>query len=231
MATCSHCGQELTAGATICYACGTPVSVAGNPPPVATIVEKKVEAGTRCAICQTALKEDEPKTACPACGSVYHTDCWEENGGCAVYGCSRVPQVEQRRAVEIPVSYWGQENKPCPACGREILAAAVRCRFCGATFSSAQPEDTGAFQARSALQQRLPKARQLVIWQFILSVVPCTAPIGGIWGLIWHPTHREEIAALPSLYRALSKIGIVVGLGQFAILVLMAIFYSVLRAH
>jgi hypothetical protein len=62
-------------------------------------------------------------------------------------------------------------------------------------------------------------------------MIPCTAPIGGIWGLIWYPTHKTEMAALPSLYRALSKIGIAVGLGQFAILILMALFYSVLRAH
>lgn len=183
----------------------------------------------RCAICQSPVAAGEPTTTCPACGAVYHAECWQENGGCAVYGCAQVPAVEQRRSIEIPVSYWGQENKPCPACGREILAAAVRCRHCGTTFASARPEDAAEFTQRTALEQRLPRVRQLVVWQFVLSVLPCTAPIGGVWSLIWYPLHRAEVAALPALYGALSKIGIALGLGQAVLLVLLALLHSLLR--
>jgi hypothetical protein len=183
-----------------------------------------------CAICQCPIGGGEGRTACPDCRAEYHEDCWQENGGCAVYGCPQVPQVEARRSVEIPVSFWGQENKPCPACGREILAAAVRCRYCGATFSSAKPEDREAFNQRAALEQRLPKVRQWVIWLFVLSVLPCTAPIGGLWSLIWYPLRRQEVEALPSLYSALAKIGIAVGLGQTVLLALMAMIYSLAHA-
>jgi hypothetical protein len=134
--------------------------------------------------------------------------------------------VEARRSVEIPVSHWGQENKPCPACGREILAAAVRCRFCGATFSSAKPEDVQAYQQRSDRDQRLPRVQRTVVWIFICSIVPCLAPIGGIWGLIWYPLHRSDVNALPSIYSALCKIGIVVGLGQTALFAIFGAIYS-----
>jgi predicted RNA-binding Zn-ribbon protein involved in translation (DUF1610 family) len=179
-----------------------------------------------CTICQSAIAAEEPRTACPDCHAEYHSDCWAENGGCAVYGCAQVPQVEQRKSIEIPVSYWGQENKPCPACGKEILAAAVRCRHCGATFTSARPEDSQTFQQRSALEQRLPKIRQRVVTIFIFSLLPCLAPVGGIWGLIWYATHKEDVQALPALYPALSKIGIAVGLGQTVLMVLLALMYS-----
>jgi len=184
-----------------------------------------------CAICQSPLVEGAPVTSCPECHAQYHPECWQENGGCAVYGCSQVPTVEQRRSIEIPVSYWGQENKPCPSCGREILAVALRCRHCGATFSSAQPQGADEFQQRTALEGRLPRVRRSVIWLFILAIVPCTAPFGGIIGLIWFTAHKQEVAALPSLYPALSKIGIGIGLGQTAILAIMAMLYSVSRAH
>jgi hypothetical protein len=184
-----------------------------------------------CAICQCPLGAEEVRTTCPDCSAEYHQACWQENGGCAVYGCASVPQVEQRRSIEIPVSYWGRESKPCPGCGKEILAAAVRCRHCGATFSSAQPEEADAFKMRSALEARLPGVRQSVVWLFVCSVLPCLAPIAGITGLIWYSTHRAEVEALPSLYTALCKIGIAVGLGQTVLLVLMALLYTVTHSH
>ena len=184
-----------------------------------------------CAICQCPLKPGEARSACPECHAEYHEDCWKENGGCAVYGCPQVPQVEARRSVEIPGAFWGQENKPCPACGREILAAAVRCRHCGATFSSAQPEDRNAFNQRAALEARLPKARQWVIGLFVASALPCTAPIGGVWSLIWYPIHRQEVQALPPLYAALTKIGIAVGIGQTVLMAIMGMVYSFARGN
>lgn len=184
-----------------------------------------------CAFCLSTIGSGDAVTACPACRALYHEDCWRENGGCAVYGCSQVPAVEPRKAIEIPVSYWGQENKPCPACGKEILAAAVRCRFCGATFSSAQPEDAAAFSQRSAQEKRLPQVRQRVVLIFVLSLIPCLAPVGGLWGLVWYPTHKSDVQALPSLYAALCKMGIAVGLGQTVLMALVAAMYAAAHGH
>lgn len=244
MALCSKCGQPLpdaadTSGtALVCPNClestsGSETQAASEPGISATSgsnVAAPAERGALCAICQCPFEPGEPRAACPECRAEYHVECWNENGGCAVYGCTAVPQIEQRRSIEIPVSYWGQENKPCPACGQQILAAAMRCRHCGATFTSAHPEDSAAFSQRTALESRLPRIRQTVITLFVCSVLPCLAPIGGVAGLIWYATHREDVAALPSLYTALSRIGIVVGLGQTVLLVLMALLYSALHS-
>ncbi len=179
-----------------------------------------------CVICQSPLAPEDSTTVCPSCQAPYHEDCWHENGGCGVYGCSQVPEIEARRSIEIPVSYWGQEHKPCPACGQEILAAAVRCRHCGATFASAQPQDATAFQQRAALEQRLPRLRNQVVWMFICSVLPFSAPIGGIWALVFYPSHKQELQALPSIYPALCKIAMVVGLGQTILLAIMGVLYG-----
>ena len=135
--SCTACGQHLeapeeAAGCEVsCPSCQRTLRVpalsaatASAPSPGGRPVSGKV-----CAICQSPISGEEAKTVCPACRAEYHAECWEENGGCAVYGCAQVPAVELRRSIEIPVSYWGRENKPCPSCGREILAAAVRCHL------------------------------------------------------------------------------------------------------
>jgi hypothetical protein len=159
----------------------------------------------------------------------YHVECWQENGGCAIYGCSQVPTIEKRQALEIPVSYWGQENKQCPNCKREILAAAVRCRHCGAMFDSARPQDAAEFQQRTELTQRLPALRRTVVCLFVVSVLPCLAPIGAVWGAIWYPAHREDVQALPTLYGALCKIGLGVAIGQTVAMVLVTLLFSLVR--
>ncbi len=185
--------------------------------------------GQICAICLSPVESGDEKAACPACNAVYHAECWNENGGCAVYGCAQVPVVEKRQAIEIPVSYWGRENKKCPNCGREILAAAVRCRHCGATFESAKPQEADEFQQRTAISQRLPAARRTVIWLFVFSVLTCLAPVGAVWGIIWYPAHREEVRALPALYGALCKIGLCVAVGQTIALVVLTMLFMVVR--
>ncbi len=214
MYICSSCGKEIQSAGDMAgagFTCPECQKWSGTAA-VGSAVGGGKSAGV-CAFCLCSIGAGDAVTACPACRASYHDDCWRENGGCAVYGCSEVPAVEPRKAVEIPVSYWGQESKPCPACGKEILAAAVRCRFCGATFASAQPEDAVAFNQRSELEKRLPQVKQRVVWIFVLSVVPCLAPVGGLWGLVWYPTHKSDVQALPSLYPALCKMGIAVGLG------------------
>jgi len=182
-----------------------------------------------CAICLSPVGLGEEQAVCPECQAVYHGECWKENGGCAVYGCSQVPAVEIRQAIEIPVSYWGQENKKCPSCGKEILAAAVRCRHCGTVFESARPQETAEFQHRTALTQRLPVVRRTILWLFILSVVPFFAPIGAVWGLFWYPANREEIRTLPAIYGAVSKISLTVAIGQTVALVLLTFLFAFIR--
>jgi len=55
-----------------------------------------------------------PKIFCTACGMPHHEDCYQENGGCTVFGCKRAPaddpklQVSQSdlSAVSVPVQQY-----------------------------------------------------------------------------------------------------------------------------
>jgi TM2 domain-containing membrane protein YozV len=68
-----------------------------------------------CPYCRMPFDEaSPPKIFCTACGMPHHEDCYQENGGCTVFGCKRAPaddpklQVSQSElsAVTIPVQQY-----------------------------------------------------------------------------------------------------------------------------
>ena len=49
------------------------------------------EAGRTCPYCRFPLKAQGLVVMCDACATIHHADCWQENSGCAVLGCSAAP--------------------------------------------------------------------------------------------------------------------------------------------
>lgn len=56
---------------------------------------------TICAFCHVALDLDE-STACEACGTRHHMDCWEQNEGCAVPLCEGGPKLPYIAPTPVP---------------------------------------------------------------------------------------------------------------------------------
>ncbi len=181
----------------------------------------------QCPICQAPILPGEPTVDCTDCHSVYHTECWEYNGGCAQYGCSQCPPTEKFTDVEIPASYWGCEEKPCPSCNKTIQAAAIRCRFCGTIFDSAKPQDVNTFQSDTQLKKRIPQVRLQGIWLFVFSIISCTAPLAAIVGLFWYRSNRQVIAKLPAMYSAICKIALGIAWFQSLIMLLVVLLHSI----
>jgi TM2 domain-containing membrane protein YozV len=68
-----------------------------------------------CPYCRMPFDEaSPPRVFCTACGTPHHEDCYQENGGCTVFGCKRAPaddpklQVSQSdlSAVSMPVQQY-----------------------------------------------------------------------------------------------------------------------------
>lgn len=58
----------------------------------------------RCPFCHDAL--DAETTSCGACETIHHTACWDENGGCTIFGCAATGPREREpvRAGDGPSS-------------------------------------------------------------------------------------------------------------------------------
>jgi len=76
-----------------------------------------------CPYCRMPFDEaSPPKIFCTACGMPHHEDCYRENGGCTVFGCTCAPaddpklQVSQSdlSAIAVPVQQYAvpQQNVP-----------------------------------------------------------------------------------------------------------------------
>jgi TM2 domain-containing membrane protein YozV len=65
-------------------------------------------SGAICPYCRTVMEEGGEVIACSGCHMEHHRDCFEENGGCTVFGCANAP------AEEIRVSVSTQELNSSP---------------------------------------------------------------------------------------------------------------------
>jgi TM2 domain-containing membrane protein YozV len=61
-----------------------------------------------CPYCRSGMEEGDSVVVCSGCHMEHHSDCFEENGGCTVFGCANAP------AEEIRVSVSTQELNSSP---------------------------------------------------------------------------------------------------------------------
>jgi hypothetical protein len=182
-------------------------------------------AGVLCGICQTGIQADESVGTCPACQSPFHAECWAENGGCAQYGCAHMPSATPAEASPVAArTYWGQEEKECPSCGLNIKVAALRCRHCGATFSSDQPMTAGEAETQAQAGEKRAAAGTAALWLFVTGLVPCTAPLALAVGGLWYLGNRDTVRRMTSQRRVMALLGLGASAVTTSVLLLAALF-------
>jgi len=55
-----------------------------------------------CPYCRAPLLSEEQMTECEGCGTRHHADCFAENGGCTIFGCSKAPVDEPKLTIAAP---------------------------------------------------------------------------------------------------------------------------------
>ncbi len=76
-----------------------------------------------CPYCRTPIDDAENRRDCSGCGTPHHADCYAENGGCTVFGCSQAPADEPKVTITVPEAVApAQPVIPTPAPVAEIEA-------------------------------------------------------------------------------------------------------------
>jgi TM2 domain-containing membrane protein YozV len=52
-----------------------------------------------CPYCRMEVEPGDNEMVCTGCGTPHHRDCFEENGGCTVFGCTQAPVEEPKVSV------------------------------------------------------------------------------------------------------------------------------------
>lgn len=52
-----------------------------------------------CPYCRAPIEAEDESVVCEACATPHHADCYAENGGCTVFGCSKAPVDEPKISV------------------------------------------------------------------------------------------------------------------------------------
>lgn len=66
-----------------------------------------------CPYCRAPMEDEAALIACPGCSTPHHAECWEENGGCTVFGCAEAP-VEEAKVV-VSGNELGQPHSGRPS--------------------------------------------------------------------------------------------------------------------
>jgi TM2 domain-containing membrane protein YozV len=58
-----------------------------------------MNAAAVCPYCRGPIEAESEQRVCDGCGTPHHGDCYEENGGCTVFGCSSAPAEEPEVSI------------------------------------------------------------------------------------------------------------------------------------
>src|SRR5437667_10321820 len=97
-------------------------------------------AGAVCPYCRVPMgAEATEQMQCAGCGTLHHSDCYAENGGCTIFGCRCAPPEEPKVAVSVPDLMGARLPAVSGAAVAPALAGAVPGNGASASASSSGP--------------------------------------------------------------------------------------------
>jgi len=96
-----------------------------------------------CTYCLTPLGAAEPRAECPSCHGQHHVECWDENDGCATFGCVQAGGANRARPgpAAAPLLVGGgtavatlAPAQFCDQCGVRVSTTDLSCAACGSAL-------------------------------------------------------------------------------------------------
>ncbi len=208
-----------------CPACKTTLALTLDATVLSSRQLAPGEPGATCPICQTAVAAEEFVVSCPVCDQVHHRECWSEIGGCGTYGCTQAPVIDKSQATApVATSAWG-DTKICPMCSETIKSIALKCRYCGTDFDTADPVTLDDLHRRSSRVNEQKNLKTSTIWLFALSLTGCLAPITGLISSAYLLPKREQVAKCGPLYSFLAWGALIIS-GLFTSLIAVSVLFD-----
>jgi TM2 domain-containing membrane protein YozV len=115
--------------------------------------------GVVCPYCRTNIGAEDVAMVCEGCGTAHHADCYSENGGCTIFGCSKAPGDEPKLsvstpelvAVAAPAALLERRLPPPPPPG--VTAAPTTLQDLQASANQVVPSMFGGFSAYAATEE------------------------------------------------------------------------------
>ncbi len=76
-----------------------------------------------CPYCRCEIKEEDERKDCPVCATPHHADCFAENGGCTLFGCSQAPAEEAKISLSAQELSSNYASGPAPPPGTMLAPA------------------------------------------------------------------------------------------------------------
>jgi hypothetical protein len=164
-----------------------------------------------CAIWQMLISPADETKACEKCHSKFHVECWDENGGCATYGCENAPAAVKDPGEELERrSFWGAKTKSCPMCGEILEVYAEKCKYCNESFEDVEPMTREEFKTKRTGRPGLIKENKGAVKVFIFGLLAITAPFNLFIGGKWYKENKEKLKEESPLHNLLAVIGLTV---------------------
>ena len=102
---CPHCQQHLSAEASMigmevdCPTCANRFIVPEQLAAPILSATNTQEPAKMCPYCRSEITPTDKIKICPSCHTPHHSDCWVENKGCTVFGCTMAPPDEEKIAI------------------------------------------------------------------------------------------------------------------------------------
>jgi len=176
-----------------------------------------------CTICQTSFLPDETIKKCERCKCKFHLECWNENGGCATYGCINSPKMTKTSEQFWEQTFWGTKTKICPMCRETIKVGELRCPYCNEQFDTIEPISSEEIKDRLTKRPQDIRENKGAILIFICGLLGISAPFNLVFGGIWYQKNRKKLKEASPIHNLLAIVGLSVSV-IYTLLIAIGVF-------